>query len=524
MDQPFAHIDQLVAESLVKETKQRAFLQAMMAYARRGHSCIQVTDHIEPALDCLGDIKDKEILEKNLIEGAHSLPSQLIAHISTTNERFNQPIGKMGDLYYWQRNWVLETRVIQEMKRLLAEEVKPLDIEPTPELNKQQQQALVKGLRTKIFCLSGGPGTGKTFTMSHLVKNFLEKQKQCVVLSAPTGKAVSELKKGMRHIDPDQLQIGTLHALLKIRSFQDSVHSITSLQGGLIIVDECSMIDLALFGALLKAVRKGSRLILVGDADQLPPVESGNVFGELCAFMHKHKRENISHLDICMRSDRQDILFLAQQIKQGKWPSKTPREPFDLKRWKHLFPFPTSKKIDPSEHLKRLNKARILSCVNEGPFGVQAINQGIWNHIRFLFRQGDQWPIPIIASKTDYHLGVANGEMGIWLKYSNAPHIEENDILFFLGDQGQIREIPAMLLRHFDIAYALSVHKSQGSEYETVILVVPKGSEIFGREILYTGVSRARTKLHIVGEYQTLKACSLLFLKKIPSLQIRLSI
>lgn len=419
----YVEIDKIVGERL------GSFGIELMAAAREGHLCLK---------------KDK------VIEGCVELKG--------SEERFEAEVGRWEDLYYLQRNWVLEGRVVREFLRILGSDVKRIDMRASEGLNQRQREGVQAGLSESILCLTGGPGTGKTYTIGEIVRRFPGRVKVC----APTGKAVALLREKL------DVEVGTVHEILGIKGGKDLFFGEGEIDADMVIVDECSMIDVGLWGALLRRVRTGTRLILVGDHDQLPPVEAGTVFGELCCWM-KERGKGYVHLDICMRSDRKEILEMADAVRRGEM---IPYQKLEKKigEWKSAF---------------REGGFRLLSCLRRGPFGVEAINKEMW--------EGKE--IPIMITRTDKRLGLRNGEMGTLLKHSLArPFGKEDEGVF--GD----KRIFAALLPEFEPAYCLSVHKSQGSEFNRVALLVPKGAEAFGREILYTGITRAKEEVEIYAE------------------------
>lgn len=436
-------IDQLVADNVgIPEAAE------MMEAVRQGHLCVQKV--IPTARELHGD-----------------------------EEWFEEPIGQWGDLAYFQRCWVMESRVVRELKRLIMD-VKPIDMMAMGSLNEGQKEAVSKGLRASVFCLSGGPGTGKTHTVAELVGQFCDAGGK-VLVAAPTGKAVAELMRRLGDVKG-----GTLHRLLGVRSVSDILWGKKKLDAGMVVVDECSMIDVGMWGALFSAIREGTRLILVGDHDQLPPVEAGTVYGEICGWMKECHPECYAHLDECMRSDQVEILEKAACVKVGKAIEAKSLKGLDVREWKKRF---------------KQGGFRILSCLREGPYGVEAINRELFEAFRKEY-QGGEWRIPVMVTRTSYDYEVCNGEMGEWVKQTGSVELEAEDVVEF-GD----KVIPAVLLPGLELAYAISVHKSQGSEYDHVALLVPPGSEIFGREILYTGITRARLSLEIYGEAETIELC-----------------
>lgn len=422
-------IDQLVGRRIGSMGKK------LMAAAREGHLCVQEDGEVEGCIELKGD-----------------------------EERFEGFIGKWGNLYYLQRNWVLEGEVIRHFTRLISD-VTPIECGEKGTLNEEQYRALQVGLSASVTCLTGGPGTGKSYVIGEIVKRFNGSVSVC----APTGKAASLLK------DKLECPVGTLHGILGIKGNKDLLFGGKSLDDEMVIVDECSMIDVALWAALLRNVKSGTRLILVGDHEQLPPVEAGTVFGELCHHLQK-KGSGYVHLNRCMRSDRFEILEMAEAVKRGELiqHGKLERK---IEEWKERF---------------KQGGFQILSCLRKGLFGVEAINELMWH--------GDK--IPIMITQSSKRMGLSNGEMGILVKKNEGRNLGKDDSAIFGS-----REFPAVLLPEFELAYCLSVHKSQGSEFKTVVLLVPKGAEMFGREILYTGITRAKEKIEVLAEKSVLEAC-----------------
>jgi exodeoxyribonuclease V alpha subunit len=501
----FADIDLFFAKKWGETEEEICFLASLMAFSRNGHLCLKIEEKVKPTIENKG-------LEEHVIKGAREIPGIVV---------------RDGARYYLQRNWILESRVIATLQKLWERDVKPLDIPPFSGLSAKQQEAVKKGLKESFLLLSGGPGSGKTHTITALVKSYLETGKREVIIAAPTGKAAAHLKECLRK-EMGFIQVGTIHALLKMKKASDLVWKRRRLQGGMLIVDECSMIDVALWGALLKAIPEGMRVILVGDHEQLPPVETGTVFGELCQFAKVHKEQNYVHLDECMRTEQQGILELARCVKEGegvldaltKVVHKGLEE--DWEEWYSHFPKPERGEPDVEKLFREMKEFRILSCLRDGPWGVKAINEKLKKEFAENWAEGEVWPIPIIVTRTSYRLELYNGEMGILLKRDFCSHLGENDTAVFMGANGEFRKIAASLLSSFEYGYCLSIHKSQGSEFEKVVFIVPKGAEVFGREILYTGITRSRSYLEIRGEKGVIEDCSLRSSRKLSGIVERL--
>ena len=429
MTQEESKIDRLIAERYGK------IAGRLMEAAKKGHLCVREEEEIEGCIVLNG-----------------------------TEARFEGAIGRWEDLYYFQKNWVLEGEVVRHFLELMGK-VSFTPIKEKGKLNPKQLEAVIIGLSQKVVCLTGGPGTGKSFVIHEIVQRFSGR----VCVCAPTGKAVSLLREKL------PCDVGTLHHVLGIKSGKDLIFLQKKLPYDMVIVDECSMIDVALWAALLRNLRKEARLILVGDPHQLPPVEAGPIFGELCRFMKK-KKQGFVELTTCMRSDRADIFEMSVAAKEG---GCIPYKPLEKKReeWKAAF---------------KKGGFRLLSCLRKGLFGVDAINA---------LMSGEE-EMPILITRTDKRLGLNNGDMGVLIKRGLGPQLGKNDVAIF-GE----REFPALLLPPFELAYCLSVHKSQGSEFDRVTLLVPKGSEVFGREVLYTAITRARKEMEVLADSEAIAGC-----------------
>jgi exodeoxyribonuclease V alpha subunit len=363
---------------------------------------------------------------------------------------------------YLKRNWVDETRVIDNLKRLVG----PFPNPPVAfeGLTADQEAAAQMAMCQAVSIITGGPGTGKT----HIAKAVAQAVGDRVVLMAPTGKAAAGLQQIGSHV-----RAGTVHAILGIRSRRDFLKEGSYLPADLVIVDECSMMDASLFAYLLGSISKGTRLVLMGDADQLPAVGSGSLFADLVDLLPTTRLKQV------LRSREEKILSLAEAIRRGDGDEVVRRiEPWD-ERWRE--------------------GGCILSCMREGPLGVNALNQ------RF-----KAVPAPIILKRTNYDVGLYNGETGLLM----------HDHALFSGD----RKIPLGKLPEYEYAYALSVHKSQGSEFDHVTILVPKGSEVFGREVLYTAVTRARHSICLAGDVETIRQTALRSSRKISGLRARVTL
>lgn len=413
---------------------------------------------------------------------------------------------------YLQKLWVLEKMIMGELKRLLGK--KNCDLNPSEKetsghiisantfsLNDAQKIAVQQCLRAKLTLLSGGPGTGKTYTAAAIVEAFDPKQEKKIVLAAPTGRAAEHLQASLFKLSKRTIASSTLHKLLKI----GNVPSWTSpkerfvIDADLLIVDECSMIDAYIFARLLKSIPDHCMTVLMGDPYQLCPVGIGTVFRDLL----ENTKDNLSkaHLTKCMRTDNQEVLYFSKQVLAAEVP-----ESFFLPSKEKLFEnLPSSfanlsERPTPEIMLDEFAKCRFLNCLRVGPYGANAINEMVLKKIRAETKMGLWWCAPIMIGGNDAEMDLYNGELGVYIEQQG---VAGSGFVFFIKGK---RKIPLFALPKFEWAFCSSVHKSQGSEFDTVVVLVPPGSEIFGREMLYTAITRAKKSIKILAEKETLKA------------------
>ncbi len=432
-------IDTLFAAALLKENRDaelHEFVALLMKRTREGHLCV----HNPTILDKIS----------HLIQGEKS------------------PIAFYKDHYYLRRNFDLETSIIHHVKRLYNAKSKfsfvPISKAP---LYAAQKEALSKAFNNGILLISGGPGTGKTYLANALIDSLLaHKQDASILFTAPTGKAAFRIKH-------PRITQGTLHNLLGLREKMPDNFEARPLIYDFIIVDECSMIDAKLFSLLLSSIPSGTCVILMGDPDQLPPVEAGFVFPEFFSINELPK----IRLDQSMRSDRRGILTLAKHIKQNEIDAvfsllADPDFP-DVK----LVPLPKQPPV-PID-----SSVTLLTPFRKGHFGSTFCNDYIEANKKASIKT------PLIITKNDYKFNLMNGDIGI----------KEGSFGLFP------QKISLPLLAEYDLAWAISIHKSQGSEFEHVIVLLPPGCEIFGKELIYTAVTRAKLSVTIAADPETLR-------------------
>lgn len=507
----FSHIDIFFAEILLKSTpdlKESAKdgLSYLMYWARLGHLCLD--ESIEPAI----------------FQSLQCLPPSLLTSIPekcSFNEIPLTPIVKQGSRFYLQRSWLEETfflkhylQFIHSKPAVCLDDVilgQKLDTHlQQGTLNQDQADAIYQAVKNPLFILMGGPGTGKTYTAGILIQIILDALPQDVrssyqiALAAPTGKAAANLQNSLQKAIPTAaLSATTVHQLLNFKkhaSLFDLSHPLTY---DLIMIDESSMLDAKLMGKLFSMLKKGARLILIGDPYQLPPVESGGFFADLV-----ETTTSKVTLKTCVRTELKDLIQFAHAIRQGD--SQTVIQCLQQKI-SSINAVPLSKQkllqYAMERYIKQTTEAhsfRILTPLRQGEFGTEQLNRLILEQLIKKIGVGNQIAIPILITKNDYKLGLFNGDMGILVRkiVSKDPlyPLQQDDYVYF----PQREKMPAVLLSHYEWAYCLSVHKSQGSEFDHVVLLVPPGCEHFGRTMLYTGATRAKKKLEVWGDEETI--------------------
>lgn len=578
-----SYVDCALAELLLKDypeanEKCAAFICYLSAAARQGHLCVRVVEkniYPDPFLfwsdsNISSDIGElTKTLSEMIMEGALLIPKELITNYSATDSYFpSTPICKQGDNFYLQRYWVYETLFLQHLHNLeqsnpsLSLDVNILrkqvqEAEKDKILLTEQGKAILNIATENLTLICGGPGTGKTYTAGQLIKFFWsslseeQRQKCRIALAAPTGKAAANLQKSLAKVVNDLKDFKlskaqTLHALLNIRGPQWTVQKLTA---DLIIVDESSMIDVRLMTCLLAAVKPGARLVLLGDPHQLPPVEAGSLFADLIAYRKtsSNQQQHPIELKKCLRAELQGIIDFADSINAGDvnrtlgflsnrescGVSRVQLSEQDLIEYACPY-FPSTDHFDehnPQKILEAFNQFRLLSPLRKGSFGVDELNRLFLKQMIKKISRG-VFIAPIMLVNNDARLELFNGEVGILVRRNRFSsdfqdlQCQEGDYALFPSKNQsdcEARKFPALLLPKFEYAYCLSVHKSQGSEFDHVLLLMPEGAQVFGREVLYTAATRAKKKLEILGDdeilKETIQRCSHRFSGVLPRLK-----
>ena len=417
-----------------------------------------------------------------------------------------------------------------EDEQMMKKRISRIEKETGTELDEMQRQAMAAAAQHGLFILTGGPGTGKTTTINAIIRYFEEEGAE-LRLAAPTGRAAKRMTEATGY------EAQTIHRLLELNGLPEgeqdgrAVHfdrnSENPLEADVIIIDEMSMVDISLMYSLLLAVTAGTRLILVGDENQLPSVGPGNVLRDIirsgCFPVVELKK-------IFRQASESDIVVNAHKITRGEQVTinNKSRDFFFLKRYDAdiiirvviaLIQEKLPRYVDAKPY-----EIQVLTPMRKGLLGVERLNQILQRYLnppdekkkekeigQRLFREGDK----VMQVKNNYQLeweilgrykipvdkgvGVFNGDTGIMTEINE--FAETATVEFEDGRQAQYS---FKQLEELELAYAVTIHKSQGSEYPAVIIPILSGPRmLMNRNLLYTAVTRARKCVTVVGSENT---------------------
>ena len=555
-----------------------------------GHSCVQLSDLAASPAALLG-WSEKQWAQ--LAAAAAPLPkgvagwAKLLASCGQVWVRgefdYDQPLVLDGERLYLRRYWREETQVAHAV-RGRAEATHPVDTAlvrawldklfvAAPEAARPdwQKLACAVALRGAVAIITGGPGTGKTYTVARLLALLFatapDAARQRVALAAPTGKAAARLKQSidkalgelaervgdelpLRELTARMGAARTLHSLLGARPDTRAFahHRGNPLDVDVLIVDEASMVHLEMMASLLDALPPGATLILLGDKDQLASVEAGAVLGDLChdaqagnydddtiryvgaasgetipadfrgaggalaqqTVMLRHSRRfggPIGQLALAVNAG--DTARAEEVLRGGDtvhWIEHAQQAQLLKLAWSGYSPYLALLKGGQAgdedwvrQVLQRFETFRILCAVRDGEWGVAGLNEAIEKRLETggLLRRGAEWYVgrPVMVTRNDYSTGVFNGDIGVTLADPARPGAQR--VYFLEGDK--VRSVLATRLRNVETAFAMTVHKSQGSEFHHTVLALPRESNaVLTRELVYTGITRASREFTLV--------------------------
>lgn len=438
---------------------------------------------------------------------------------------------------YLQRYYLHEQQVVEAINQRLQQPATPLspnilkaleDLFETTEGNDQAKAAL-SALQHPFCLISGGPGTGKTTTVLQILQLLKQNQvftqaTDCLLL-APTGKAADRLRQsilaGIKHLQIDDpgfpCETSTIHRALGYQAgsieFKHNLHN--PLQAKVVVVDETSMADLTLMARLMQALHPTSRIILLGDKNQLASVQVGTVLGDLMQAAETPEHP-LKHCAVTLRRSYRTqgpVSAACAAIRDGNstqaWQvvnqscadapgaiihqtlPENPASALSSFVERHWIPVLENEAMDDQDKLEAIDRFRILCPTHHGRYGIKAINTAV---DQILGRHGIDTSAcwypgrSVIVQQNDHALGIYNGDTGLVGQSEGQNHVS------FVSPEG-CRQIAPALLPEVNTAWALTIHRTQGSEYDHILLIIPPGSEdspILSRELLYTGLSRAK--------------------------------
>ena len=511
---------------------------------------------------------------------SHSKTEDLVRNLKST-----EVVGAPGDSkplildsaqrLYLRRYWEYEQALAEAIRSRLESPDPRVDLDrlqesldrlfPEADATDSQRIAASTAVRRNFCVITGGPGTGKTHTVLAILALLLEQARKPlrIALAAPSGKAAIRLQesvqRGKERLDcAAQIkawmphEAATIHRLL--RAIPESPYFQHNAEHQLlvdaVIVDEASMIDLAMMAKLFAATPLSARMILLGDKDQLASVEAGSVLADICRSpsLHRQPRDMTGQLAFTfdrttgssgLRDSivelRRNYRFAAESgiyqlvravnageaekvftiLRDSSYPNLTWKALPDHQSLTMALAKPAVNGFSsylqaptPAEALNQLGKFRILCAIRRGPFGVEQVNLLIEEALarNGLLEKTGQWyrGRPLLVTRNDYHLRLFNGDIGIILDDPKTPGEKR---AWFHSPEGKLRQILPTRLPVHETAFAITVHKSQGSEFQKVLLILPEtDSPLLTRELIYTALTRARDSVEIWGSEEVVRA------------------
>ena len=366
-----------------------------------------------------------------------------------------------------------------------------------------QLQAIVEALRSKVMVLTGGPGTGKTTTTQGIIA-ALKHLGLRILLAAPTGRAAKRMSEATG------MEAKTIHRLLEYNPMDGYKRNEENpLEGDALIVDECSMIDIILMNNLMKAVPVSMRLVMVGDIDQLPSVGAGNVLRDI---IDSGKIPVIRLTRIFRQAQSSRIVMSAHAINQGRFPDTSNGKDTDFFFMQQEEPEKVATEIVnlvknrlPKAYHRRTSDIQVLTPMQRGIVGAANLNMALQqalnpsgvslNRSGYSFRQGDR----VMQLRNNYDKDVFNGDLGF------VESVDMEERILFVNFDGRLVEYDASELDELTLAYATTIHKSQGSEYPIVVMpVLMTHYVMLQRNLIYTGITRAKKICVLIGTKKAL--------------------
>lgn len=495
-------------------------LYTLLQASGEGHTFLPQEELTAKTSELLGI--DKDIIEKNYMD--LSIERKIIMKQSGEQTQIYS-----ASFYYMEANTATMLRELDIAYEVADAEIEQrihnIEKQTGMQLDEHQVQAVKEAVRNGLLVITGGPGTGKTTTINTIIRYF-EMEGMDIFLAAPTGRAAKRMS------ETTGFEARTIHRMLELNGGMEGSagferNETNPLETDLVIIDEMSMVDITLMNSLLKAIAPGTRLILVGDINQLPSVGPGSVLKDII----QSEAFNVVMLTkIFRQASTSDIIVNAHKINRGEEVSLDNKSMdfFFLKRYEadiiinvvlQLVKQKLPKFVDATPY-----DIQVLTPMRKGLLGVERLNGILQQYLNppdkskrekehgdMVFREGDK----VMQTKNNYQLeweictkfgltvdkgmGIFNGDMGIITEIND--FAETMTVEF---DEGRKVEYSYKLLDELELAYAITIHKSQGSEYPAVVIPLLSGpSMLMNRNLLYTAVTRARKCVTLVGNDAT---------------------
>ena len=495
-------------------------LYTLLQASGEGHTFLPQEELTAKTSELLGI--DKEIIEKNYMD--LSIDRKIIMKQSGDQVQIYS-----SSFYYMEANTATMLRELDITYDVADAEIEQrihnIEKQTGMQLDEHQVQAVKEAVRNGLLIITGGPGTGKTTTINTIIRYF-EIEGMDIFLAAPTGRAAKRMS------ETTGFEARTIHRMLELNGGMEGSagferNETNPLETDVVIIDEMSMVDITLMNSLLKAIAPGTRLILVGDINQLPSVGPGSVLKDII----QSEAFNVVMLTkIFRQASTSDIIVNAHKINRGEEVSLDNKSMdfFFLKRYEadiiinvvlQLVKQKLPKFVDATPY-----DIQVLTPMRKGLLGVERLNGILQQYLNppdkskrekehgdMVFREGDkvmqtknnyqlEWEIRTKFGLTvDKGMGIFNGDMGIIIEIND--FAETMTVEF---DEGRKVEYSYKLLDELELSYAITIHKSQGSEYPAVVIPLLNGpSMLMNRNLLYTAVTRARKCVTLVGNDAT---------------------
>lgn len=516
-------------EAVNEQRIQCGIKYAITLVTLNGHTCVLKSNLLTFVKELLN--VEKDVIENNLIE--LKLKQEIV--LKKINEEewvYLYPFYKAEKNIAEKIMDLKNARNKTKIKNIKTQLEKVQQLEDII-LSEEQKEAVEKVIQNNVCIITGGPGTGKT-TIIKTIINLYNNNKLKIILAAPTGRAAKRMTESSGY------EAKTLHRVLELgKQLEEDIlsqvdYELKPLDADIVIVDEMSMVDIFLMNNLLKAMYNGTKLVLVGDVDQLPSVGPGSVLNDL---IESEKIETVKLNKIFRQAKTSKIILNAHKVNSGEKlltkadnnvESETLRDDFffikEVNQEKCLNQIITlcTDRLKDYGNYDFFKDIQVLSATKKGMLGTKELNKYLQtalnkkdsfkeekNYGQITFRQGDK----VMQIKNNYDIvwekvgqkqetgtGVFNGDLGIIKQIDN-----KNNVLTVVFDDNKEVMYQYSELDQLEHSYVTTIHKSQGSEFNVVILVIPNAAPmLLTRNLLYTGITRAKELLVLIGSQKTI--------------------